>query len=433
MGESGCIDLFSAQESNESSCPCCAFKVPSFYSSFPSSSFCALASDGDQASVTNTPEISQSRKKKGQKITENKDNSEMMIPAIEAFEKLKECSPKIAMVDSHCHAHLERSPRVYGKYSEQQDPDEETTCKNFSHMNKQYYALTCSVSKSDWESTLNYASSSLNIRPALGIHPWYIESLEKNENNSWLYDLELLLEKHPSALVGEIGLCRAAQYLRKQKQQPNSDGNTKESKTKEEWLKFQSDCFVKQFKLAAKMSRPCTVHCVQQQKLLLDLLKDIVSQHKRKSNKNRSDDTDSQARDILPPAIALHSFSGTPNHVREILKFEKSLNNTEENDPLFYFGFSHYVNVLNCGTDNEATRESISTSKSAQKAKRQNIEAIQVVPLNRILAESDVHNSSDVLPGTAGAISYIAHCRHLPIEEVAMITSQNAFTFLQRL
>ena len=83
--------------------------------------------------------------------------------------------------------------------------------------------------------------------------------------------------------------------------------------------------------------------------------------------------------------------------------------------PIFYFGFSHAVNVGMCSSD---------------KSRTQNIEAIQAVPMNRLLAESDVHCTVDVETGTSGALAYLSLATGAEIADMADTTTKNALDFL---
>jgi len=83
--------------------------------------------------------------------------------------------------------------------------------------------------------------------------------------------------------------------------------------------------------------------------------------------------------------------------------------------PLFYFGFSHSVNVAMC---------------SSLKSRTQGINAIRAVPLNRLLAESDVHCTDEVQSGTAGAIAYLAAATGTTVLDMAKLTMRNGMTFL---
>lgn len=122
--------------------------------------------------------------------------------------------------------------------------------------------------------------------------------------------------------------------------------------------------------------------------------------------------------------LFIHSFTGTAHHVRELLELEKqikrlcSTSSSIREEPLFYFGFSHAVNCV------------MSSSSSSEKSQRKGKEAVQAVPWNRLMVESDVHHSRDVLGGTLAAISYVAWAREESIVHVAEVTTRNGMAFL---
>lgn len=104
------------------------------------------------------------------------------------------------VVDTHGHAQLNR------------ERDEAYTIPDGENDGKskplQLISLACAVEPSDWQATLDYASSSTSILPGLGVHPWYLAGL--SEKKQWLADLESLLLHHPNSMVAEIGLCKKA-------------------------------------------------------------------------------------------------------------------------------------------------------------------------------------------------------------------------------
>eukprot|EP00536_Pseudo-nitzschia_multiseries_P005485 jgi/Psemu1/12661/gm1.12661_g len=368
----------------------------------------------------------------------------------------------------------------------------------------QVKSVVCSVEPADFKATLKHASNSDSILPALGIHPWYIANLPNvvssssivapnanantnantnansvdgddvgvSDNNDhdeidseWLLPMERLLLEHPNCLVGEIGLCKIARWVRTH---PSGKAAA---------MQIQKRVFVKQMALAAKLRRPVSVHCVDSHGIFVAALSELVeameaeaeaAQPGRNANGGR--------RHRLPPAIAMHSFTGTAHHVRELLELEhridfpddrsrttrqkkkktkktKKKNTTTESDhetgrdaadavaaaaaaatvasvssspsppppplpPLFYFGFSHTVNYAMCTSD---------------KSRARGREAVKAVPLDRLLVESDVHSESDVAGGTIGAISYVSWARNLHPRAVVAATTTNGSAFLQSL
>ena len=293
-------------------------------------------------------------------------DEEMMSPQ-DALQKIADASGRetVVIVDTHGHAHLERS--LHDSYQMETKPN----------MIK-VISLSCAVEPNDWQACLDYASQSDNIRSALGVHPWYLADLPDN----YLVTLEGMLQQHPTAMVGEIGLCKMARFVR-----THPEG-------KAAALELQRIVFLDQLKLAAKYKRPVSVHCVNQQGVLMKVLGELKP---------------------LPPTIGMHSFTGTAHHVQQLLNFEKN-HSSSYSRIIFYFGFSHIINYEMCTSD---------------KSRRQGIEAIRAVPFDRLLAESDVHASGDIAVGTAGAIAYLAYALEKTILEVATQTAKNGIEFLK--
>ena len=314
--------------------------------------------------------------------TENKVSEGQSYPctpgeALKCIETYKmslgiERSNVTLLVDTHGHAQLNRVPEaVYAA------PDGDNPFRGLK-------SLTCSVEPEDWQATLDLASSSVDVLPALGVHPWYLEDLPED----WLETLENLLSQHPSAIVGEIGLCKMARFVR----------NHPEGKTVA--MAIQRRVFKEQLILAARLRRPASVHCVNQHGVFVSVLKEIIE-----SNKGNLDNA-------FPVSIAMHSFSGTAHQIQELLDLERDLSLAK---PLFYFGFSHAVNVAMC---------------TSEKSQRKGREAVMHVPADRVIAESDVHSPAELRGGTAGAIAYIAWARNIAVEEAAELTAQNGLRFL---
>lgn len=309
-----------------------------------------------------------------QETVDENDISSSLDDNVNAVDALREISASaanspIVLVDTHGHAHLDRE-----RHEMYVDPEGESS-------NVPIVSLTCAVEESDWLETLKYASQSDSILPGLGVHPWYLADL----SDSWLSNLETLLVKHPSAVVGEIGLCKMARFVRS-----HPDGKTAA-------LEIQRQVFKDQMILAGRLQRPVSVHCVKQHGVFMKVLKELVGEGIR-----------------FPTAIGMHSFTGTAHHAKEILKFETE--NFPERKRLFYFGFSHIVNYEMCTSD---------------KSRRQGREAVCAVPLDRLMAESDVHAAQDVAVGTAGSVAYIAQALEKPIVEVARLTAVNGLVFLK--
>jgi TatD DNase family protein len=284
------------------------------------------------------------------------------------------------LVDTHGHPQLERDRDE--TYNVVQDV-------NYAPMSSpELKAIICAVEPADWKATLDLASKSNKYLPALGVHPWY---LGDGLPDDWLSQLEGLLLEHPSAIVGEIGLCKMARWTR------HFDGG------KAAALEMQRQVFQQQLDLAARLRRPVSVHCVNQHGAFVEVLKDIIQRCKG-----------GDLRSCFPPTIAMHSFTGTEHQAKELLKLEEQLA-SEDKLPLFYFGFSHTVNYV---------------MNTSEKSRRKGREAVCSIPADRLVVESDVHSSQDLLGGTVGAIAYVAWARGETMHYVANLTSENGIRFL---
>mmetsp|Transcript_14871 Transcript_14871/g.26261 ORF Transcript_14871/g.26261 Transcript_14871/m.26261 type:complete len:485 (+) Transcript_14871:141-1595(+) len=362
-----------------------------------------------------------------------------------------ETRQQIFLVDTHGHPHLQREVQ----YADMADTT--TSVDELKDSPEGVVSLTCAVSPLDWKDSLKYASQSPQILPALGVHPWYLgdimvdindteicddDNMDKYLQWEWLTDLETHLSEHPHMLVGEIGLCKMARFVRE---------FPKERGGKATALQLQKLVFRKQLELAAKWSRPVTVHCVNAHGIFMEVMRNILEEVKESCKGEETQEAKKLWRRAFPPAIAMHSFTGTAHHVGEIMAFEKELLYPEEveaggkrrrrkqkqqevenpssesnsdkdkdgqNEMLFYFGFSHAVNHIMCTSD---------------KARKKGMEAVRSIPPDRLLVESDVHASVDVALGTAGAVAYAAQVRGEMLEEVAECTTRNGLRFLSSL
>jgi Tat protein secretion system quality control protein TatD with DNase activity len=296
-------------------------------------------------------------------------------PAFETLIRMK--AP--LLVDTHGHPQLER---------DRDETYDVNDVKDLTCAGPELKAIICAVEPADWSATLDLASKSNRYLPALGIHPWYLGD-ELPED--WLSQLERLLLEHPSAIVGEIGLCKMARWTRQY-----DDG-------KAAAMEIQRQIFQQQLELAARLRRPVSVHCVNQHGILVDVIKDLLKRGER-----------GDQRLCFPPTIAMHSFTGTAHQARELLKIEEQLL-SEDTSPLFYFGFSHTVNYV---------------MNTSEKSRRKGLETVRSIPANRLMVESDVHSTIDLMGGTVGAVSYVAWARNETIPYIASITSENGIRFL---
>lgn len=99
----------------------------------------------------------------------------------------------------------------------------------------------------DWSRGAKLAAEVPEIIPSFGLHPWYIDK----RSSEWLNNLESILDTHPHAGIGEIGLDR--------------------------WIKnfdtpAQEEVFLAQLDLAAQQNRPASLHCLRAWGRMLELL-----------------------------------------------------------------------------------------------------------------------------------------------------------------
>ena len=438
FGQLAFPDLTSITMSSTPACPCCAFLTTNGALFLP---WNTEEDDGETCVAVEGTSLS----------------AEDIMTPNEAWYRISSMSSSnderqpILLVDTHGHPHLSRDVQ----YAKNNNDDDKTTTPHISTNDHQsVVSLTCAVSPIDWNTALEYASQSQNILPALGVHPWYLgdilvdditnidiqEDITKYINWEWLSELETHLSNHQHLLVGEIGMCKMARFVRE---------FPKEKGGKATALQLQKLVFKKQLDLAAKWSRPVTVHCVNAHGLFIEVMRDTLKEAKE-SCAEINDITEAKRilRKAFPPAIGMHSFTGTAHHVGEILAFEKEIlypeeveaggkrrrrkqNQQETNkediqqptqdsekDVLFYFGLSHAVNHVMC---------------TSEKARKKGSEAVRSIPSDRLLVESDVHNSADVILGTAGAAAYAAQVRGESLEQVARSTTKNGLRFLSSL
>ena len=96
--------------------------------------------------------------------------------------------------------------------------------------------LCCGSAESDWAGVAELAGRYPSVRPAFGLHPWYVAEATPD----WVGSLRWRLQAWPTAVVGEIGLDHAV------------DPAT---------YPAQEEAFLAQIRLAATLHRPVSVHC----------------------------------------------------------------------------------------------------------------------------------------------------------------------------
>jgi TatD DNase family protein len=109
-------------------------------------------------------------------------------------------------------------------------------------------AVVNGTREDDWAAVQCMATEYPWIVPSYGLHPWYAQT----RSSAWLTTLRTYLETNPKAAVGEIGLDRWV---------------------KGHDLELQCPVFLDQFRLATKLDRPATIHCIQAWGALWDIVR----------------------------------------------------------------------------------------------------------------------------------------------------------------
>lgn len=120
----------------------------------------------------------------------------------------------------------------------------------------------------DWDNIVRIAKSNQNVCGAIGIHPWYVESVPIN----WNGNMRILLDDNPYLIIGEVGLDK-------------THGD----------LSVQEKIFVQTLEIAIQFNRAINIHCVHAWDIMLKILK-------------------SYRTDL--PKIVVHSFDGNAAAIR---------------------------------------------------------------------------------------------------------------------
>ncbi len=280
------------------------------------------------------------------------------------------------------------------------------------------------------ESTNRCEKSKGYVIPAFGWHPWFSHQIfidekagtpckldhyrraispspENDEFITTLPDPQPLsalldqtrnyLQKYPFAVVGEIGLDRAFRipgyemadngYERDPALTPGGREGRRLSPYRVD-MQHQRRILKAQLDLAAEMQRAVSIHGVAAHGVVFETLKETWRGHERQTlskrerkrrasvdaaqrleEKMEAGEPSSDAGDSkpFPPRICLHSYSGPADTMKQYLH--------PSVPTLIFFSFSRLVNFS-------------STSGKA-------VAAIQAVPDDRILAESDLHAAGE--------------------------------------
>lgn len=131
------------------------------------------------------------------------------------------------------------------------------------------------TTESDWSKVKQLAQDHPDlVIPSYGLHPWHLEQ----RSDHWSDILVSLLIESPNAAIGECGLDRWF---------------------KDHDIDLQLPIFQKHLDIAVHFERPITIHCLKAWGPLLTILKENT---------------------VLPNRILLHSYSGSMETAKELLK-----------------------------------------------------------------------------------------------------------------
>lgn len=178
------------------------------------------------------------------------------------------------------------------------------------------------------------------------------------------------LKDTPNSIVGEMGL----------------DGIAKDRDTKLVYpMDVQMRLFEQQFQLASQLQKPVSMHAVQVYGKVYEFFRSLA----------KSQDAH------VPPSIMLHSYSGSPEIASQLIRLPQI-------GPRFYFSFSSFVN--------------------ARSPKM--LDRIRAIPHDRILLESDLHETSLVDDAMYSILEIVAQVKGWTLEETVDRVVENTSRFL---
>ena len=200
--------------------------------------------------------------------------------------------------------------------------------------------------------------------PCFGVHPWFLHEVDVSETE-WLQDLEDVLENHPQAAVGEIGLD-GHRY--------NPDTGNLSSAMEDQLRVFEA-----QMRIAHRYERAASVHAVQCWGPLMTLLSKLKKEQQ------------------LPRKIYFHAFGATVGFSDQLVALlGKSVD--------LYFGFAPVINMR--------------SPKTA--------DVVRKIGISRIVLETDLEDASYVSRDIVQSAKFVSEALDLPLDEVVINAWNNA-------
>ena len=168
--------------------------------------------------------------------------------------------------------------------------------------------INCAITPADWALVRALADEHTILVPSFGVHPWFADILDKG----WEIRLEAFL-RTPGALAGEMGLDKARK---------NID------------MDVQKDVFATQLKIAAKVQKPFSVHCVRAWEETVALIQahapgQAFLLHSFNGSREIAARVTEMGGYLSFPAKAIHAFNDTDAAVLKTVRLDRILIETD--------------------------------------------------------------------------------------------------------
>lgn len=214
-----------------------------------------------------------------------------------------------------------------------------------------------------------------NICPALGIHPWIVQQYKDDINIDTIQHITSIakryLQRYPNCIIGEIGLDQTEKRLLCSGE--NISKALSVNDVHDSSIEIQFLVFKHFWELACEFERPISLHCVKSDALIMDFISMQLKLWKQSTTRNISR--------YFPSSLTFHSYTGSAEFMKQLY----SLNLPTE--------FCIYT--------------SFSKAITGRLSKSRVAELFQIIPIDRILIESDESNIDNVIPGLNWCIDTI--------------------------